>query len=48
VQALTIVDFEKYFTANNLKIVNLLGNYELDAFDENTSDRLIIIAQKTV
>ncbi len=46
VQALTINDFEKYFTANKLKIVNLRGNYQLDAFDENTSDRLIIIAQK--
>jgi len=47
VQALTINDFEKYFSANKLKIVNLRGNYELDAFDENTSDRLIVIAQKT-
>jgi SAM-dependent methyltransferase len=46
VQALTLMDFEKYMEASKLKIVNLLGNYGLDSFDENTSDRLIIIAQK--
>jgi SAM-dependent methyltransferase len=46
VKALTLVDFEKYFQENNLKIVHLRGNYQLDEFDENTSDRLIVIAKK--
>ncbi|MCX6296312.1 MAG: class I SAM-dependent methyltransferase [Bacteroidetes bacterium] len=46
VKALTLNDFEKYFEANNLKIVNLLGNYQLNPFDELNSDRLIIVARK--
>lgn len=46
VKALTLSDFEKYFEANKLKIVHLRGNYNLDTFDERSSDRLIIIAKK--
>jgi 2-polyprenyl-3-methyl-5-hydroxy-6-metoxy-1,4-benzoquinol methylase len=46
VKALTLADFEKYFAASNLKIVDLRGNYNLDAFDLNTSPRLILVAQK--
>ena len=46
VKALTLIDFKKYFEANQLKIVHLRGNYNLEAFDENTSDRLIMIAKK--
>jgi SAM-dependent methyltransferase len=46
VKALTLADFEKYFSANKLKIVHLRGNYQLDTFDENSSDRLIIVGQK--
>ena len=46
VKALVLADFEKYFAANKLKIVHLFGNYNLQEFDKNTSDRLIIIAQK--
>lgn len=46
VKTLTLADFEKYFEANKLKIVNLRGNYALDEFDEKHSDRLIIIAKK--
>ncbi|MGZ4118041.1 MAG: class I SAM-dependent methyltransferase, partial [Bacteroidia bacterium] len=46
VKALTLADFEGYFSANKFKILHLLGNYQLDVFDENTSDRLIIIAEK--
>ena len=46
VKTLTLTDFEKYFEANKLKIVNLRGNYKLEEFNEKTSDRLIIIAQK--
>ena len=46
VKALTLSDFEKYFEANKLKIVHLRGNYNLDEFDELSSDRLIIVAEK--
>jgi len=46
VKALTLSDLEKYFSANKLKIVHLRGNYQLEEFDEQTSDRLIIIGQK--
>lgn len=46
VKALSLPDFEKYFSRSGLKIVHLFGNYELAAFDPETSDRLIIIAKK--
>lgn len=46
VQALDLIDFEKYLHPNKLKILNLFGDYSLNSFDKNTSDRLIIIAQK--
>ena len=47
VEALTLADFELLFNEANLKIVHTFGSYQLDAFDANTSDRLIIIAKKT-
>jgi len=46
VQALTLKDFQSYFQSCNLKILHLFGDYTLKAFDENDSERLIIIAQK--
>lgn len=46
VQALTQADFEKYLSASGLKIVNLFGDYTLNNFNKENSDRLIIIAQK--
>lgn len=46
VQALTLPYFEKYLKACKLKVVNLLGDYALNPFNELNSDRLIIIAQK--
>jgi SAM-dependent methyltransferase len=46
VRALTLPDFERYFSASGLKILHLWGDYELGAFDVNSSDRLIILAQK--
>jgi len=46
VKALQLNDFEKHLTAHQLKIVNLFGNYQLQKFNQQTSDRLIIIAQK--
>lgn len=46
VKALTLDDFRKYFAANKLKIVHLFGNYNLENFDAETSNRLIIVAKK--
>jgi SAM-dependent methyltransferase len=39
-------DLEKYFINAKLEITNCFGNYSLDPFDENNSDRLILIAKK--
>ncbi|HIP33062.1 MAG TPA: class I SAM-dependent methyltransferase [Crocinitomicaceae bacterium] len=46
VQAVKISDFEKMLTATNFKILRTFGDFNLNDFDETTSDRLIIIAQK--
>lgn len=46
VKMLALADFKKYFAANKLNILNLRGNYELEEFNPETSDRLIMIAQK--
>jgi SAM-dependent methyltransferase len=46
VEALTLSDLEVIFNEANLKIVHTFGSYQLDEFDENISDRLIIIAEK--
>ena len=39
-------DFEKYFASSNMAITNVFGDYHLNAFDENKSERLILIAKK--
>ena len=46
VQMLELEDFEKYFEKNNLRVKEVFGNYQLNDFDENHSDRLIIIGEK--
>lgn len=40
-------DFEKYFADAHLHVTDVFGDYELNPFDENKSDRLILIAKKT-
>ena len=45
VQALKLNDFWALFK-NKFTILHTLGNYNLDAFDENNSSRLIIIGKK--
>jgi SAM-dependent methyltransferase len=47
VQALRLADFEKYFAQKGLKILHLFGDYELNPFREDRSERLIIIAQRS-
>ncbi|MBT8196107.1 MAG: methyltransferase domain-containing protein [Bacteroidia bacterium] len=46
VKMLTLNDFKELFNHASLKIVDIFGNYQLDAFDEKTSDRLILVASK--
>ncbi len=46
VRAFTLEHFEQLLLANNLKVVNLFGSYELEDFNEQKSDRLIIVATK--
>jgi SAM-dependent methyltransferase len=41
-------ELEKYIIEAGLTIINCFGNYKLDPFNESTSDRLIIVAQKKV
>ena len=46
VMLLDIKDFENYFNKNNLKIIDIYGNYKLSSFDINKSPRLILISKK--
>jgi len=46
VQAFTLEDFERMFEKSGLKIATTFGSYGLDPFDENKSDRLILICKK--
>ena len=39
-------DFENFAISAGLKIVNMFGNYKLDPFEPNTSERLIILFKK--
>ncbi len=41
-------DFFTYCQGAGLKVLNLFGDYKMTPFDEDTSDRLILIAQKEV
>ncbi|MDZ4666637.1 MAG: methyltransferase domain-containing protein [bacterium] len=47
VQALLLADFESLLLKANFKLIDVFGAYDLSAFDENTSDRLILIAQNS-
>ncbi len=46
VKALAFSDFKNYFDGANLRIEATFGDYELNAYDEFKSDRLILIAKK--
>jgi SAM-dependent methyltransferase len=45
VQALTLVDFETMLHGAGFQIMEIFGNYKLDTFDEQDSDRLILICK---
>jgi hypothetical protein len=46
VDALEYSHLVRYFAVAGLELVDTFGNYQLDAFDEETSDRLILMAKK--
>ncbi|MCF8464633.1 MAG: class I SAM-dependent methyltransferase [Flavobacteriales bacterium] len=46
VDALELSDFEVYLSTAGLELVSTFGNYELEPFNPQTSNRLIIVAQK--
>lgn len=43
VKALTLDDFKSYFLQAEVELKAVFGDYHLNAFDENTSERLILI-----
>ncbi len=46
VYALNYTDFKTLFNANGFEIEHTFGDYQLNAFDEQQSSRLIILAKK--
>jgi len=46
VKALTLADFSEFITNARLKIIDIFGNYKLEAFNAQNSDRLILICKK--
>ena len=46
VQAFRLNDFKKILKDCQYKITDIFGDFKLNSFDENTSDRLILIAEK--
>jgi SAM-dependent methyltransferase len=46
VQALTRSDFESYFQKTGFQVLNVFGNYALDAYQSEFSERMIFIVEK--
>lgn len=46
VQLLTKRDFEILFSKFNIELLHCFGNYNLETFDENFSDRMILVGKK--
>lgn len=46
VQALSLTDFEELFSKSGFKMLNFFGNYKLEPYHQEQSDRLILIGQK--
>ncbi len=47
VDALVLADFQAYFEQAGMQLEAIYGSYALEAFDEATSDRLIMVTRKT-
>ena len=48
VQLLKLEDFQAYFSKTGFKLVQIFGDYSLNPFDSQESERLILIGQKLV
>ena len=46
VMLLSLTHFEKYFSASGLSLLETYGDYCFSPFDSNTSERLILVAEK--
>lgn len=46
VQAISLFQIKQMLLQTNLKIIDTFGDYQLNPFDEVTSDRLIVVAKK--
>lgn len=46
VQALSLVDFKTLFETAKLRLVDCFGDYDLRSFDEDNSNRLIMVLKK--
>jgi SAM-dependent methyltransferase len=46
VQLLDFSDFEKLVEQTSFKLLHVFGNYNLESYNQESSDRLIIVAQK--
>ena len=46
VSAFTLDDFRRFFEQSGFEIITNFGNYSLEKFDSNHSDRLIFICKK--
>jgi len=46
VKTLRLKDFQRYFERTGFEMINCFGDYDLNTYDELTSDRLILIARK--
>lgn len=46
VKALRLADFQKYFDLAGLTLIEKFGSYQLEPFHIDSSDRLIMVAQK--
>jgi len=47
VELISLEDFKDYLNATGLQLINTFGGYQLEPFNQSTSDRLIILAKKT-
>ncbi len=47
VQAFLLEDFKRMFEKSGLEIIEIFGGYNLEPYNENTSDRLILICKKS-
>ena len=43
VKAISLQDFENYFKEANIDLIDIFGDYKLNTFQKNTSERLIMI-----